>query len=324
MKAVRIHSYGGPEVLIHEDVEPPQAAEGRVLVRVKAAAVNPVDVAIREHRFPTPLEPPRIIGSDGAGVVEEVGPGVEGVSPGDEVVFTGLGVGTQGSYAELTTIAAVQAVPKPSSVSFEEAAAMGLVFPTALYGLDRRAHLREGETVLVQGAAGGIGSAAVQLARAMGAGVIGVVSSAADADRVRSLGAQSAVDRHHSDVAEEARRLTDDRGVDVVLEIATTENMATDLAAIAKGGRIVCIGQGPGDDVAVPVARAVALDATILFASSSNAGRAGMAQMLREVGELVERGAVQPVVGATLPLAEARRAHEMLAGHHFGKIVLVP
>ncbi len=324
MKAVRIHEYGGPDALVYEEVERPAVADGRLLLEVRAAAVNPVDAAIREHRFATPLEPPRIIGSDGAGVVVEVGDGVDDIVPGDEVLFTGLGVGSQGSYAELAVIAAVQAVPKPPSMSFEEAAAMGLVFPTAYYGLTRRAHLREGETVLVQGAAGGVGSAAVQLARALGGTVIAVVSSAADADRVRDLGAESTIDRHHEDVAAQARQLTGDRGVDVIIEIATTENLGTDLEAIARGGRIVCIGQGQGESVSVPVAPAIAVDAGILFMSSSNAGRAGMAEMLREIGAMVEEGLVRPVVGATLPLAEARRAHELLAGDHFGKIVLVP
>ena len=185
MRAMRIHEHGGPDVLAYEEVERPVPGTGRAPVEVRAAAVNPIDVAIRENRFATPLEPPRIIGSDGAGIVVEVGGGVDDIAVGDEVLFTGLGVGSQGSYAELAVIAAVQAVPKPPSVSFEEAAAMGLVFPTAYYGLTRRAHLREGETVLVQGAAGGIGSAAVQLARALGGTVIAIVSSAADADRFR-------------------------------------------------------------------------------------------------------------------------------------------
>lgn len=324
MKAVRIHEYGGPEVLVYEEVDRPPAAEGRVLVEIRAAAVNPVDAAIREHRFPTPLQPPRIIGSDGAGVVAEVGPGVEGIEPGDEVLFTGLGVGSQGSYAELALIAPVQAVPKPPSLSFEEAAALGLVFPTAYYGLARRAHLQHGETVLVQGAAGGVGTAAVQLARALGGTVIGVVSSPGDAERVRDLGAQSTIDRRRDDVAAEARKLTADRGVDVVIEISTTENMHVDLAAIAKGGRIVCIGQGPGEAVSIPASPAMAVDASVLFMSSGNAGRAGTADMLREIAGLIADGIVRPVVGATLPLAEARRAHEMLAGEHFGKIVLVP
>jgi hypothetical protein len=129
VKAVRIHEYGGPEVLVYEDVPKPEAGEGKVLVRVEAATVNPVDVAVREDRFPTPKKPPKIIGSDGAGVVEAVGPGVTEVVPGEEVFFSGLGVGSEGSYAEYTVIAEAQAVTKPPELSFVEAAAMGMVFP---------------------------------------------------------------------------------------------------------------------------------------------------------------------------------------------------
>jgi len=324
MKAIRIHHYGGPEVLTYEEVDRPSAGDDQVLVEVRAAAVNPIDVAVREDRFPTPLAPPKIIGSDGAGVVVETGSGVDGLQDGAEVMFTGLGVGRQGSYAEYAVVHKAQAVAKPEQLSFEAAAAMGLVFPTAYYGLVERADVRDGETVLVQGAAGGVGGAAVQLAHALGARVIAVVSDPADGGRVGGLGAAEVIDRHQQDVAAEARRLTDGDGVDVVIEIATTDNLTTDLDAVAKGGRIVCIGQGPGATVELPVGKAIGVDATVLFSSSSNAGRAGMARMLGEIAGMAAEGRVTPVIGATLPLAEARRAHELLAAHHYGKIVLVP
>ena len=169
MKAVRIHEYGGPEVLVYEDAPDPEPGPQQVLVRVEAATVNPVDVAVREDRFPTPKQPPKIIGSDGAGVVESVGDAVTAVRPGDEVLFSGLGVGSEGSYAELALITEAQSVPKPASLSFVDAAALGMVFPTAYYGLFTRGDLKEGETVLVQGGAGGVGSASIQLAKARGA-----------------------------------------------------------------------------------------------------------------------------------------------------------
>jgi NADPH2:quinone reductase len=324
MKAVRIHTYGGPNVLVYEEVTTPQPAAGQVLVHVRAASVNPIDVAVRENRFPTPKQPPKIIGSDGAGVVEAVGPGVTAVHPGDEVVFSGLGVGSEGSYAEYAVLAEVQAVPKPAGLSFVEAAAMGLVFPTAYYGLTRRAALRPGETVLVQGAAGGVGSAAVQLAVALGGRVLGVVSSEEAAARVRELGAAATIDRSTTDVAEAARRLTESRGVDVIVEVAGSDNLAADVQAVAKGGRIVVIGAGSAPQAPLPLGAAIAIDASILFMSVNNAGRAGVAEMMREIGGLVEAGKVQPVVGAVLRLEEARRAHELLAGRHFGKIVLEP
>jgi NADPH2:quinone reductase len=324
MKAVRIHEYGGPEVLVYEEVDKPAPGPGQALVRVRAAAVNPVDAAVRKNAFPTPKQPPKVLGSDGAGAVEEVGPDVDTVHPGDEVFFTGLGIGSEGSYAEYALIAAVQAVPKPAGVSFEEAASLGLAFATAWYGLVRRAAVQAGETVLVQGGAGGVGSAAVQIARALDARALATVVHAGDAAPVRDLGAAAVIDATAVDVAQEIERLTDGRGVDVVIELVLSENLATDLRLIVKGGRIVGIGAGPEPAVTIPTGLAIARDASVLFASSSNAGRAGTAEVLRQVAKLVEQGRLRPVVGHTLPLAQARAAHELLEGHHFGKIVLVP
>ena len=164
MKAVRIHEYGGPEVLVYEEVPKPAPKADQILVRVEAATVNPMDVSVRENRFPTPKQPPKIIGSDGAGVVETVGADITAVKPGDGVFFSGLGVGSEGSYAEYVVLAEAQAVPIPEGLSFVEAAALGMVFPAAYYGLVRRGAVQPGETVLVQGAAGGVGTASVQLA----------------------------------------------------------------------------------------------------------------------------------------------------------------
>lgn len=323
MKAVRLHEYGGPEVLILEEIDKPQPGPGQVLVRVRAASVNQVDVAVRENRFPTPKEPPKTIGTDGAGVVEEVGEGVQSVAPGAEVVFSGIGIGSEGSYAEYALLAEVQAVPKPPSLSFVEAAAMGLVFPTAYYGLVDRAHVAAGETVLVQGAAGGVGSAALQIAKALGARVLATVGDDAGAELVLELGAE-AIDRKHEDVAARVKQLTEGRGVDVIVEVATSDNLAADVGLVAKGGRIVCIGQGRTAEAAVPVGPAIGVGATVLFANLGNAGRAGVARLMGEIATLVEQGKVAAVIGEELPLADARRAHELLQGPHLGKIVLVP
>jgi len=323
MKAVRIHEYGGPDKLLYEDVEKPSPGPAQVLVSVRAASVNPVDVAIRENRFPTPKQPPKTLGSDGAGVVEQVGDDVSSVVTGDAVMFSGLGIGSEGSYAEYALLAEAQAVPKPPSLSFEEAAAMGLVFPTAYYALVRRAALQPDETVLVQGAAGGVGSAAVQLAKALGAHVIGTVSNEVDAQRVRELGADEALVRGTADVPAEVRRLTKARGADLIVEVAADENLQADLLSVAKGARIVVVGTG-SPELPIQVGQAGSQDVGLLFMSSGNAGRAGVAAIMREIGELAEAGKVRPVVGRVFPLSEARRAHELLAGHHFGKLVLVP
>ncbi len=324
MKAVRIHEYGGPEALVYEDVPDPQPGPQQVLVRVEAATVNPIDVAVRENRFPTPRQPPKTIGSDGAGVVDRVGAEVTGVRPGDRVMFSGLGVGSEGSYADYALIAEAQAVSLPASLSLTDAAALGMVFPTAYYGLVTRGALQAGETVLVQGGAGGVGSASIQIAKARGARVLTTVSGAEAADLVRSLGADEAIDYKAEDVAARVKALTDGRGVDLVHELVVSANLPTDFKLLAKGGRIVCTGQGPAPEVSLPIGAALAGDATLLFMSLNNAGRAGVAAIMREIAGMAVAGTVRAVVGATLPLREARRAHELLEGDHLGKIVLLP
>ena len=286
--------------------------------------MNRIDVSVREGPFPTPKQPPKTIGSDGAGVVEEVGEDAADVAVGDRIFFSGLGIGSEGSYAEYALVADVQCVPIPEGLSFAEAAAMGLVFATAYYALVRKGHLAEGETVLVQGGSGGVGTASVQLAKALGARVVATVGSDDAAARVRGLGADEVIVYTRQDVAEEVRRLTGGSGVDLIHELVVSENLPTDVGMAAKFGRIVCTGQGPDPNATVPIGAGIARDVSLLFMSSSNAGRAGVAEMMREVGRLAAEGKVRPVIGQTMKLSEARHAHEALAGRHFGKIVLVP
>jgi len=324
MKAVRIHEYGGPEVLVYEEVPKPEPGPAQILVKVAAATVNPVDVAVREDRFPTPRQPPKILGSDGAGVVEQTGAEVTSVEIGERVAFSGLGIGSEGSYAEYAVIAETQVVHLPEELSFTDAAAIGMAFPAAYYALVTRGALREGETVLVQGAAGGVGSASVQLAKALGARVLATASGPDAADLVLSLGAEAVIDFRTEDVPERVLELTGGRGVDLIHELVLSANLPMDVEMVAKGGRIVGTGQGPGPDATVPIGAAIAKDASVLFMNLNNAGRAGVAAIATEVADMVVAGKVRPVIGAELPLAEARRAHEMLARSHLGKIVLLP
>lgn len=324
MKAVRIHEYGGPAVLIYEDVPVPEPGPTQILVRVAAASVNPVDVAVRENRFPTPKQPPKTLGSDGAGVVERVGADVTAVKPGERVFFSGLGVGSEGSYAEYALIAEAQAVLIPPELSFADAAALGMVFPAAFYALIKRGDLQAGETVLVQGAAGGVGSAAVQLAKARGARVLATVGDPAHAAYVRDLGADETIDYRHEDVVARVLELTERVGVDVVHELVISANLASDIQLVAKGGRIVCAGQGPAPEVTLPIGPALAKDVNLLFMNLNNAGRAGVAAIAREVAAMAAAGQVHPVIGATFPLSQARRAHELLVAEHIGKIILEP
>jgi len=324
VKAVRIHEYGGPEVLVYEDVPTPEPGPSQILVKVAAATVNPIDVAVRENRFPTPKDPPKTLGSDGAGVVESVGSEITSVRPGDRVSFSGLGIGSEGSYAEYALIAETQVVAIPDGLSFVDAAALGMVFPAAYYGLVTRGALKQGETVLVQGASGGVGSASVQLAKALGARVLATASGPGAAELVKGLGAEAVIDFKTEDVAARVLELTGDKGVDLVHELVISANLATDIELVAKGGRIVGTGQGPGAEAAVPIGAAIGKDVSILFMNLGNAGRAGVAAIAREIAGMAAAGKVKPVIGTELPLAEARHAHELLEGDHLGKIVLTP
>ena len=324
MKAVRIHEYGGPEVLVYEEVPTPEPGPKQLLIKVAAATVNPIDVSVREDRFPTPKQPPKTLGSDGAGVVEKIGAEVTTAKPGDRVAFSGLGIGSEGSYAEYALIVDTQVVHMPEGLSFADAAAIGMAFPAAYYALVTRGALHEGETVLVQGASGGVGSASVQLAKALGARVFGTASGAGAADLVLGLGAEAVIDFRTEDVAARVLELTDGKGVDLVHELVLSVNLPTDVKLVARGGRIVGTGQGPGPDAVAPIGVALDKDVSVLFMNLNNAKRAGVAAIAAEIATMVAAGKVKPVIGAELPLSEARRAHEMLAEDHLGKIVLIP
>ena len=212
----------------------------------------------------------------------------------------------------------------PDGLSFTDAAAIGMAFPAAYYALVTRGALREGETVLVQGASGGVGSASVQLAKALGARVLATASGPGAADLVLGLGAEAVIDFRTEDVPARVLELTDGKGVDLVHELVLSENLPADVKLVAKGGRIVGTGQGPGPDATAPIGAALAKDVSVLFMNLSNAGRAGVAAIAAEIAAMVAAGKVKPVIGAELPLAEARRAHELLAEDHLGKIVLLP
>jgi NADPH:quinone reductase len=199
-----------------------------------------------------------------------------------------------------------------------------MAFPAAYYGLVRRGAVQAGETVLVQGAAGGVGSASVQLAKALGARVLATVAGAAEADLVRSLGADDVIDYKTEDVVARTLELTGGRGVDLVHELVVSVNLPADVRLLATGGRIVCTGQGPSPEATVPIGEALAKDATLLFMNLNNAKRAGVAAIAAEIAQMAVEGKVRPVIGESLPLAEARRAHELLDGPHLGKIVLLP
>ncbi|RJG23473.1 NADP-dependent oxidoreductase [Massilia cavernae] len=305
MKAVRIHEYGGPEVLRYQEVAAPLAAPGEVLVRVRAASVNPVDWKIRSGGaraivdYPMPFIP----GGDLAGVVEAVGDGVDGFARGD-AVFALLGL--VGACAELVAVDAAKVARKPAGLSFEEAASLPLAALTAWQGLLGDGRDCAGKHVLVHNAAGGVGSLAVQIAKAKGATVL-ATASAANADFVRALGADEVVDFRTSPVAGRAA------DVDVLLDLVGNEQ-ALALWALVKPGGVVIRIAGGADAAALAEQGGLTIVKTRVKPDGIQ---------LAEIGALVESGKIRPVVAAVYPLAEIAAAHEASKGGHTrGKVVL--
>ncbi|MGE5296650.1 MAG: NADP-dependent oxidoreductase [Solirubrobacterales bacterium] len=306
MKAVRMHSYGGPEVLVYEDVPRPRAGKGDVLVQVYAAGVNPVDWKVREGYAKDRLGQnlPLILGWDVSGVVEEVGPGVSRLKVGD-AVFSRPDSSRDGAYAEYIAIRESLVALKPKSVDHVHAAAIPLAAMTAWQALFDVGGLARGQRVLIHAAAGGVGTYAVQLAKWKGAYVFGTASTR-NQEFLHSLGADSAID--YQSVAFET--VVED--VDVVFDTIGGETQARSWSVLKKGGILVSIVQPPSEKEAA--AHGVRQAFHYLDPKLSE---------LEEIGRLVDAGKVRPIVDTVLPLSEARRAHEMSqTGHTRGKIVL--
>jgi NADPH:quinone reductase-like Zn-dependent oxidoreductase len=323
--AMRIHADGGPEVLLLEEAPDPVAGPGEVLVELRAASVNRLDVWIRRGLPSVPK--PRILGADGAGVVRALGPGVSEPAVGEPVVIDPslqhgerivvLGEHTDGTYAQLVAVPAPNARPLPERLSFEEAAAFPLTFQTAYRMLVTRAGLRAGEWVLVWGPGSGVGTAALVLAKALGARVVAASSSSAKLERARKLGADVLVAHAEEDVVEAARAATGGRGVDVVVEHVGEATWRRSLAAAAPGGRIAVCGATTGPNPPASLHRIWWKQLTVL--GSTMGAPADFGAVL----DLLARGRVHPVVDSVFALADAGAAHErMERGDHFGKIVL--
>jgi len=342
MKAMAMRAHGGPEVLKLEELPDPVAGPGQVLVRVKAVALNHLDIWVRKGWPGLKLAWPHLLGADVAGVVEALGPGVAGAAPGDEVVlnpgvscgrckmcllgrdvecraYAILGEHTGGGYGELLAVPAQNLLPKPRNLSFEEAACVPLTFLTAWHALVARARLRAGETILVHAAGSGVGSAAVQIARLVGATVIATAGSPWKCEAARSLGAHHAVDYEKQDFLAEVKRLTARRGVDVVFEHVGKSTWEKSLLATAIGGRIVTVGATTGYDPPTDLRQVFYRSISVLGSTMGSKGE------LFDVLRLVEEGKLRPVLDRVLPLAEAVRAQELLSSRaQFGKVVLQP
>ena len=311
MKAIRIHEDGGPEVLRYEDAPDPEPAPGEVLVELRAASLNHLDLWIRKGLPSVPK--PRILGADGAGLVDGkrvvINPGIE---HGDKI--TVVGEHMDGTHAELIAVPEGNVYPIPDDMSFEEAAAFPLVFETAYRMLVTRAALQEGEWVLVWGVGGGLASAANLIARALGARTI--VTSSSD-DKLARVDADAKVNHASADVVETVKEATDGRGANVVVESVGDATWQRSLQAAAQGGRITVCGATSGPTPPAALHRIWWKQLSVLGSTM------GTKDDFEGVYELVASGKVKPIVDAAFPLSDARAAHErMEAGEQLGKIVL--
>ena len=323
MKAVRIHEDGGPEVLRYEDVEDPVPAEGEVLIRLRAASLNHIDLWVRQGLPSVPK--PRTLGADGAGEVASLGPGTDAFSEGDRVVINpGLDNGARivgehldGTHAEFVAVPVENVYPIPNGLSFEEAAAFPLVFETAYRMIVTKAQLVEGEWVLLWGIGSGVASAAFVIARALGARTIVTSSSSDKLERARELGADAAVNHAEDDVAAAVKEATEGKGADVVVEHVGEATWKTSLQTAGPNARIVVCGATSGPNPPAQLHRIWWKQLTIYGSTM------GTKEDFEGAYELVARGVARPIVDRVFPLEEAAGAHEYLeSGRQFGKVVL--
>jgi NADPH:quinone reductase len=320
MKAIRVNQFGGAEVLKLEEVPTPKPDTGQVLVRVRAVGVNPYDTLMRAGTYAIKPPLPYTPGSDAAGTVEAVGPGVTKVKPGDRV-YTARTL--TGAYAEYTLALEEQVNRLPDKISFEQGAGVWVPYGTAYHALHHFAKARAGETVLVHGASGGVGTAAVQIAHAMGMTVFGTAGTDKGLDIVKREGAQRAFNHRAAGYHEEIMKASGGKGVNVILEMLANVNLGGDLKMLALEGRVVVIGSR-GDVTITPrdlMSRRASVRAFTLWAAQP----AEVAEIHAGLHAGMENGTLRPVVGKQLPLAEAARAHkEIVEPGAEGKIILIP
>ena len=340
MKAIRFHQFGGPEVLQYEDIAEPKLREDQVLVRVKACALNHLDLWVRKGLPGVKL--PHINGSDIAGEIEQVGSYITDLKEGQRVLlapmvfcnhcqecmsgrqnmcrqFTVIGNRVDGGNCQLIAVPRVNAVPIPDHLGYNDAASVPLVFLTAWHMLVGRAQIRAGQTVLVLGGGSGVGSAAIQIAKMLGATVIATAGDESKLVKSKELGADHLIHHYKQKIADEVRTITSKAGADIVLEHVGQATWDDSVRALKPGGVLVTCGATTGSEAN--------FDIRVLFAKQLSFLGSYMGTMgeLHEVLKHVFRGRLKPVVDTIFPLSEARAAHERLEkGQQFGKIVLNP
>jgi NADPH:quinone reductase len=320
MKAIRVAEFGGPEVLKIAEVPDPTPGNGEVVVRMKAIGVNPADTYMRTGNYAKKPALPYTPGTDGAGTIESIGPGVTRFKADDRVYIAGS---LTGAYAELSLCDARLVFPLPGHVSFAQGAAMHIPYATAYRALFHRAEARPGETVLIHGASGGVGIAAVQLARARGLYVIGTAGSDRGKKLVAGEGAQQVLDHKAPTHFDEAMASTGGRGFDVIVEMLSNVNLARDLTILGLHGRVVVVGSR--GTIEIDPRNTMTRDAAILGMSLWNATLEDLISIHSALVAGLENKTLRPVINQEIPLAEASRAHfVVMEPNSYGKIVLIP
>jgi NADPH:quinone reductase len=320
MKAIVVREFGEPEVMKIAEAAKPQPGPGQVLVRVKAAGVNPADTYMRSGNYAMKPPLPYTPGSDGAGVVEAVGPSVSSVKAGQRVY---LARSLSGTYAEYALASVAQVLPLPEKVSFSQGAGVYVPYGTAYRALEQIAHARAGELLLVHGASGGVGTAAVQIARAKGMTVIGTAGTEKGRELALREGAHHVVDHRAPGYQEEILRFSGGRGVDVIVEMLANQNLGADLKLLAPRGRVVVIGSR--GEVTINPRDMMGKESAIYAMLLWNITDADAAAVHAALHAGLDNGTLRPVVGTEMPLADAPKAHRaVMQPGAYGKIVLVP
>jgi NADPH2:quinone reductase len=318
MKAIRVEEFGEPEEMKLQDVPQPRPGKGQLLVRLHATGVNPVETYIRAGKYARLPDLPYTPGNDGAGAVEEVGDGVTDFNVGDRVYTAGSITGT---YAEFALCEMTQVHRLPEKASFAQGAAMGTPYATAYRGLIQRGAARPNETLLIHGASGGVGSAAVQIARAFGLRVFGTAGTEEGRKLVRDQGAHEVFDHHAPDYLDRIKDATGGAGVDIILEMLANVNLAKDLTILAQRGRVVVIGNR--GTIEIDPRNTMARDADIRGMVLPNTPPDDLASIHAALIAGLENSTLRPVIGKELPLAEAAQAHRaVMEPGASGKIVL--
>lgn len=320
MKAIHVHEFGGPSVLRLEEIDDPKPAAGQVVIETKAIGVNPVETYIRSGVYTVSPPLPYTPGTDAAGVVEAVGEGVKRVQTGQRVYTAGT---ISGAYAEKILCNERQVYPLPDDISFSQGAALGIPYGTAHRALFHRAHAQSGETVLIHGASGGVGVAAVQLACGAGLTVIGTAGSEKGKELVQHLGAHYVLNHHDASHLDEAREITGGNDIDIVLEMLANVNLGNELSYLSPRGRVIVIGSR--GNVEINPRDLMTRDADIRGMSLINLSEDDRDGIHGDIYDGLKSGALFPVVSRELPLADAHQAHvDVIESSTFGKIVLVP